>query len=106
MSTRMGWIIGAACLMIAGFAALPAPAQDPKGVRPDTGEVRSDKAESSKKKDLEASRERLRAAYRSGDPGAIKAARENYQKLRSEAKGRNEPVKDKRERREGGPDQK
>lgn len=88
MSTRMGWIGGAVCLMIAGFAVLPAPAQDPKGVRPDAGEVRSDKAENSKKKDLDASRERLRAAYRSGDPAAIKAARDNYQKLRSEAKER------------------
>lgn len=89
MSTRMGWIVGAVCLMIAGFAVLPAPAQDPKGVGPTAGEVRSDKPESSKKKDLDASRERLRAAYRSGDPAAIKAARENYQKLRSEAKERN-----------------
>jgi hypothetical protein len=92
MSTRMGWVVGAVCLMIAGFAVLPAPAQDPKGVRPDAGEVRSDKAENSKKKDLDASRERLRAAYRSGDPAAIKAARENYQKLRSEAKGRSGSV--------------
>ncbi|HEY7040897.1 MAG TPA: hypothetical protein VID28_18670, partial [Methylomirabilota bacterium] len=58
-------------------------------VRPDAGEVRSEKAEGSKKKELDASRERLRAAYRSGDPAAIKAARENYQKLRSEAKERN-----------------
>ena len=89
MSTRMGWIVGAVCLMIAGFAVLPAPAQVPKGVRPDAGEVRTDKAEGSKKKELDASRERLRAAYRSGDPAAIKAARENYQKLRSEAKERN-----------------
>ena len=89
MSTRMGWIVGAVCLMIAGFAVLPAPAQDPKGVRPDAGEVRTDKAEGSMKKELDASRERLRAAYRSGDPAAIKAARENYQKLRSEAKERN-----------------
>jgi hypothetical protein len=88
MSTRMGWIVGAVCLMIAGFAVLPAPAQDPKGLRPPAGEVRSDKPEGSKKKDLDASRERLRAAYRSGDPAAIKAARENYQKLRSEAKER------------------
>jgi hypothetical protein len=52
--------------------------------------VRTDKAEGSKKKELDASRERLRAAYRSGDPAAIKAARENYQKLRSEAKERND----------------
>ena len=89
MSTRMGWIVGAVCLMIAGFAVLPAPAQDPKGGRPDAGEVRTDKAEGSKKKELDASRERLRAAYRSGDPAAIKAARESYQKLRSEAKERN-----------------
>ena len=49
---------------------------------------KSDKAENNKKKDLDASRERLRAAYRSGDPAAIKAARENYQKVRSEAKER------------------
>jgi hypothetical protein len=85
----MGWIVGAVCLMIAGFAVLPAPAQDPKGARPDAREVRTDKAEGGKKKELDASRERLRAAYRSGDPAAIKAARESYQKLRSEAKERN-----------------
>jgi hypothetical protein len=96
MSTRTGWIIGAACLMIAGFAVLPAPAQDPKAARLDTREVGSDKSENGKngqqsrkdRKELEASREQLRAAYRSGDPAAIKAARENYQKLRGEAKAR------------------
>jgi hypothetical protein len=74
--------------MIAGFAVLPAPAQDPSGGRTDVGEARGEKVESGKKKDLEASRERLRAAYRSGDPAAIKAARENYQKVRSEARER------------------
>ena len=95
MSTRMGWTGGAACLMIAGFAVLPAPAQDPKAVGPDAGAVRSDKPEGSKsgqprkdRKDLEAAREQLRAAYRSGDPAAIKAARENYQKLRAAARQR------------------
>ena len=92
MSTRMGWTVGAACLMIAGFAVLPAPAQDPKHAGQETGAVRSDKADSGKhaahRKELEASRERLRAAYRSGDPAAIKAAREHYQKLRSEGKER------------------
>ena len=89
MSTRMGWIVGAVCLMIAGFAVLPAPAQDPKGVQPEAGEVGTEKAEGSEKKEVCAKRERLRAAYRSGDPAAIKAARESYQKLRSEAKERN-----------------
>jgi hypothetical protein len=95
MNTRTGWIIGAACLIIAGFAVLPAPAQDPQAVRQDIREV-GDKTEGSKsapqnrkdRTELDASRERLRAAYRSGDPAAIKAARENYQKLRSEAKNR------------------
>jgi len=65
MSTRMGWIVGAVCLMIAGFAVLPAPAQDPKGVRPDAGQVRTDKAEGSKKKELDASFARLNAGQRS-----------------------------------------
>lgn len=92
MSTRMGWTVGAACLMIAGFAVLPAPAQDPKPAGQEAGAVHSDKPDSGKngahRKDLEASRERLRAAYRSGDPVAIKAARENYQKLRGEARER------------------
>ena len=96
MNVRMGWIIGAASLMIAGFAVLPAPAQDPKAARQDTREVGRDKPESGKngqqnrkdRKELEASRERLRAAYRSGDPAAIKAAREDYQKQRGEAKER------------------
>jgi hypothetical protein len=41
---------------------------------------------------MESSRQQLRNAYKSGDPVAIKAARESY------SKARNEPSKDKRER--------
>ncbi|HEY7041683.1 MAG TPA: hypothetical protein VID28_22635 [Methylomirabilota bacterium] len=96
MNARMGWIIGAASLMIAGFAVLPAPAQDPKAGWLDTRELGSNNPENSKngpqhrkdRKELDASRERLRDAYRSGDPAAIKAARESYQKQRGEAKER------------------
>jgi hypothetical protein len=91
----MGWTIGAVCVMIAGFAVFPAPAQNPQGARPETRETRGDKTETvkngqrtAKRKELEASREQLRAAYRSGDPAAIKIARENYQKQRSEARER------------------
>jgi hypothetical protein len=52
------------------------------------------------RKDVEASRQKLREAYKSGDPAAIKTARENYQKAR------NESPKDKRERRTNAPDPK
>ena len=95
MSTRTGWTIGAVCVMIAGFTVLPAPAQNPQGARPEARETRGDKTEAvkngqrtAKRTELEASREQLRAAYRSGDPAAIKTARENYQKQRSEARER------------------
>lgn len=79
MGTRIGWTLGVACMVLAGFAPLRAPAQDPKPVPGQ--EVRKDR------KDLEASRQQLRAAYKSGDPAAIKAARENYQKHRGELRG-------------------
>ena len=71
MSTRMGWTVGAACLMIAGFAVLPAPAQDPKPAGQEAGAVRSDKPDGGKeahRKELDASRERLRAAYLADRP--------------------------------------
>ena len=77
MRTLIGWTVGAACatVIVSGGAALPVHGgQDVKHER----------------KDIEASRQQLRDAYKSGDPAAIKAARENYQKAR------NEPSKDKR----------
>ena len=77
MRTLIGWTVGAACatLIVSGVTALPVQGgQDVKHER----------------KDIEVSRQRLREAYRSGDPAAIKAARENYQKTR------NEPSKDRR----------
>lgn len=75
MRTLIGWTVGAACatLIVSGISAVPVQGQDTKHER----------------KDLEASRQQLRNAYKSGDPAAIKAARENY------SKARNEPARDK-----------
>lgn len=86
MRTLIGWTVGAACatVIVSGISALPVQGQDVKHER----------------KELESSRQQLREAYKSGDRTAIKAARENYQK------SRNEPDKDKRERRDGAPDPK
>jgi len=87
MRTLIGWTVGAACatLIVSGVTALPVQGgQDVKHER----------------KDIEVSRQRLREAYRSGDPAAIKAARENYQKTR------NEPSKDRREHRSTAQDPK
>ncbi len=76
MKTLIGWTVGAACatVIVSGISALPVQGQDSKHER----------------RDIETSRQQLREAYKSGDPGAIKTARENYQKAR------NEPSKDKR----------
>ncbi|HJR00274.1 MAG TPA: hypothetical protein VKA83_01465 [Methylomirabilota bacterium] len=79
MRTLIGWTVGAACatviVIVSGGGALPVHGgQDVKHER----------------KDIEASRQKLRDAYKSGDPAAIKAARENYQKAR------NEPAREKR----------
>jgi hypothetical protein len=77
MRTLIGWTVGAACatVIVSGVTTLPVQGgQDIKHER----------------QDIETSRQQLRDAYRSGDPAAIKAARENYQKIR------NEPSKDRR----------
>jgi hypothetical protein len=76
MRTLIGWTVGAACatVIVSGISALPVQGQDVKHER----------------RDIETSRQQLRDAYRSGDPEAIKTARENYQKAR------NEPSRDKR----------
>jgi hypothetical protein len=76
MRTLIGWTVGAACatLIVSGISALPVQGEDVKHER----------------KDLDSSRQQLRDAYRSGDPAAIKAAREHY------ARVRNEPSHDKR----------
>ncbi|HET9854215.1 MAG TPA: hypothetical protein VFR53_04090 [Methylomirabilota bacterium] len=87
MRTLIGWAVGAACatVIVSGVTALPVQGhQDVKHER----------------KDVEASRQKLREAYKSGDPAAIKTARENYQKAR------NDSPKDKRERRTNAPDPK
>ena len=83
MKTLIGWTVGAACatVIVSGVTALPVQGgQDSKHER----------------KDVEASRQQLREAYKSGDPAAIKTARENYQRAR------NEPAK--HERRTGTQD--
>jgi uncharacterized membrane protein (DUF106 family) len=86
MRTLIGWTVGAACatVIVSGISALPVQGQDIKHER----------------KEIESSRQQLREAYRSGDPAAIKTARENYQKAR------NEPLKNRREPRGGTPDPK
>lgn len=86
MRTLIGWTVGAACatVIVSGISALPVQGQDIKHER----------------KEIESSRQQLREAYRSGDPAAIKTARENYQKAR------NEPLKNRRESRGGTPDPK
>ena len=87
MRTLIGWAVGAACatVIVSGISALPVRGQDVKQER----------------KEIDSSRQQLRDAYRSGDPAAIKAARENYQKSRN-----TQPAKDKRERRDGAAVQK
>ncbi len=122
MRTIIGWGVGATCatLIVTGLSAAPAPAQEAKNdrreVRQDSREVRGDRKEIAKdtqevrgdRKDLEASRQKLREAYRSGDPAAIKAAREAYQKSRgsyhADLKERRQDVRDlqqdKQDRRE------
>jgi hypothetical protein len=87
MRTLIGWTVGAAfaTLIVSGVTALP---------------VQGGQEVKHERKDIETSRQQLREAYKSGDPAAIKAARENYQKAR------NEPSKDKRERRNGAQDPK
>jgi hypothetical protein len=84
MRTLIGWTVGAACatVIVSGIWAMPVHGQDVKQER----------------RALETSRQQLRNAYKSGDPAAIKAARENYQKAR------NEPSRDKR--RDAAQDQK
>lgn len=69
MRTLIGWTVGAACatVIVSGIPALPVQGQDVKRER----------------KDLEVSRQQLRNAYKSGDPAAIKTARERYQKTRN-----------------------
>ena len=86
MRTLIGWAVGAACatVIVSGISALPVQGQDIKHER----------------KEIESSRQQLREAYRSGDPAAIKTARENYQKAR------NEPLKNRREPRGGAQDPK
>jgi dsDNA-specific endonuclease/ATPase MutS2 len=108
MRTIIGWSVGAACatVIVTGLSALPAPAQETKNdrreIRQDSREIRGDRKEIAKdtqevrgdRKDLEASRQKLREAYKSGDPAAIKAARESYQKSRGSLHG---DVKDRRQ---------
>ena len=108
MRTIIGWGVGATCatLIVTGLSAAPAPAQETKNdrgeVRQDSREIRGDRREIAKdtqevrgdRKDLDASRQKLREAYKSGDPAAIKTARENYQKSRGSLHG---DVRDRRQ---------
>ena len=122
MRTIIGWTVGATCatLIVTGMSAAPAPAQetrnDRREIRQDTRAIRGDRKEIAKdtqevrgdRKELEASRQKLREAYKSGDPAAIKAAREGYQKSRgsyhSDLKDRRQDARDlqqdKQDRRE------
>lgn len=71
MRTLIGWTLGAACatVIVSGMSALPVQGQD----------IRQER------KNLDMPRQQLRNAYRSGDPAAIKAARESYLKARNES---------------------
>lgn len=123
MRTLIGWTAGAACatVIVAGLSALPAPAQDVRAqelkkdrrdLRLDTREIGGDRKDVAKdthevrqdRKGLETSRQQLRDAYKSGDPAAIKAARQNFQKsrgeLRGDAKDRRQDVRDLRQDKE------
>lgn len=94
MRTLINWSVGAVCatVIVTGLSALPSQSQDVKSdrreLRQDTQEIRHDR------KNLEAARQQLRDAYRSGDPAAIKAARETFQKHRVELRG---DLKDRRQ---------
>ena len=107
MRTIIGWTVGAACatVIVTGLSALPAPAQETKNDRreiQDPREIRGDRKEIAKdtqevrgdRKELLASRQKLREAYKSGDPAAIKAAREGYLKSRGSLHG---DLKDRRQ---------
>ena len=107
MRTIIGWTVGAACatVIVTGLSALPAPAQETKNDRreiQDSREIRGDRKEIAKdtqevrgdRKELLASRQKLREAYKSGDPAAIKAAREGYLKSRGSLHG---DLKDRRQ---------
>jgi gas vesicle protein len=76
MKRLSSWTVAAACAIaaVAGLSALPASAQE---VREDRQDIRQDRTA------LRGARQQLRDAYKSGDPGAVKAARENLQKTRS-----------------------
>jgi hypothetical protein len=71
MRTLIGWTVGAACATVIVSGITPLPVQGGQDIKHE-------------RKDIETSRQQLRAAYRSGDPAAIKAARENYVKTRNE----------------------
>ena len=77
MRTLIGWTVGAACAIVIGSGGTALPVHGGQDMKHE-------------RKDIEASRQQLRDAYKSGDPAAIKAARESYQKAR------NEPAREKR----------
>ena len=126
MRILIGWTVGAACatVIVTGLSAFPAPAQEAKNDRREIGQDSSkiwgDRREIAKdtrdihgdQKELRASRQQLREAYKSGDPAAIKAAREHYQKsrggLRGELRDRRQDARDlrqgKQDRSEDVPD--
>lgn len=69
--------------------------EDRRDIRQDTRDIRSDKQDIAKdtreihqdRGALRGARQQMRDAYKSGDPAAIKAARENLQKTRSTLRG-------------------
>ena len=94
MNRLTSWTAACAIAAMAGLSALPASAQDVAGdrrdIRPDTRDIRGDRQDLAKdaediRQDRAArrgARRQMRDAYRSGDPGAVKAARENLRKTR------------------------
>ena len=107
MKTLTGWTVTAACAIaaVAGLSVLPASAQDVRNdrqdlrqdrqdvrqdtrdIRQDTRDIRGDKRDIAKdtqdiRQDrgaLQGAHQQARDADKSGDPNAIKAARENLQ---------------------------
>lgn len=97
MNRLTSWTMIATCAVVAvaGLSVSPAKAQDVRedrqDIRQDTRDVRSDKQDIGKdtqgiqqdRAALRGARQQLRDAYKSGDPNAVKAARENLRKTRS-----------------------
>ena len=101
MNRLTSWTMIATCAIVAvaGLSVSPAKAQDVRkdrqDSRQDTRDIRSDKQDIGKdtqsiqqdRTALRGARQQLRDAYKSGDPNAVKAARENRRRFTGTIKG-------------------